>query len=294
MLKLKYAEQGLKEVQIFIGVSIDLVDNDTLGKVVHLDMVRVIGAGLGNSLYLMEDEALCFSFHNRHLLVTIPENQRENFYNEVVQKLYISEARQVVFTLNTHYRNFYSNEIISTSTEKFSVERELVHASAMDVSESRYYNPMKADDNITDVVTVLDCVSNNREPHVDKTKIRAANLLNYFSDAANCFYRRANEVIKHYWCIYHTVHIDPSIGHVVYGGHMPHDSQLHDFDYRKVKVKLTTKDGLHSTTLVFIDPRNVIESFFKTPHLVIRFRDAMLHGIDLSVSDYDIEVYPNE
>lgn len=294
MLKLKYAEQGLKEVQIFIGVSIDLVDNDTLGKVVHLDMVRVIGAGLGNSLYLTEDEALCFSFHNRHLLVAIPENQRENFYNEVIQKLYISEARQVVFTLNTRYRNFYSNEIISTSTEKFSVERELVHVIAMDVSESRYYSPMKADGVINEIFTVHDCVSNNQEPHVDKTQIRASNLLAYFNDAPNCFYRCGNGIAKHYWCIYHALHIDPSIGHVVYGGHMPHDPQLHDFEYRKVKVKLTTKDGLHSATLVFIDPRNVIESFFKTPHLVIRFRDAMLYGIDLSISDYDIEVYPNE
>lgn len=288
--KLPYQELGSQETQLFIGISLDLKKNETLGETLEIEMYRNCRAGSANGLYAMEPEALTFRFHNRVLLICIPEAQREEVYKEVVDKLYMSDVRDVVFVLHTRYTNAYSGEIISTVSERFTIERELINVTANDISESRHYLPIDKDSAPHDIITVHDCVTNPKEPHVDRSKNLAADILEYFADVPVAFYNPPEGKRDYHWFIYSKLYVDPSIGHVVYGGHMGYNDDLHA-GVPIVNVTITTKDKLKSVNLTFLDPQGTVETFLKAPAITIRFRDYALHGVDLCPSDYDIEIY---
>ncbi len=291
MLKFKYINYSLKEVQIFIGVSVNLADNPVVGKIVEVDLLRVITAGDGNSLVSNEREVLCFSFHNRQLMVGIPKNQREDFYAEIMEKFYKSSARAVVFNLTTRYRNYYTGDIVNVINEKFSIEREMVHVMELDVSDTPFCLPLVEDmEDHVEMMTVHDCIENSSKPHADTAKIRAGNILAYFSDVANAYYGHSGKKKKFYWIIHPKLYNDLALGRVVDGNHIGFDPEFHDEDEREVTVKFTTKDGLRTTTLTFIDPHDVVTTFLYAPHLTIRFRDSAFYGVDLILKDYDIVV----
>lgn len=288
MLSIKFQEEGLKEIQVFVGMTHSFKDG-----CLSIDLYRNMSAGNISCLYLIYKEALTFSFNNRIVFIGVPPRQREELYRDLLKMIFKIETRKIIVTMHTKYMNPYSGEAVTSGSEQYILDKEHLHIYESLVDETRYYKPIDHSDGDTEstFVTIADIVQQDIPTPGDKSKIRAIAAMEYLKDVRNYFYTSKEGVIQpHNFLVFPKVFHDPSDGKVMIGSHIHHMDNVHD-GAPLWNVTFKTKDGLREHSMVFIDPYNALDIVLKSKDVILRFRDASLYGADFNLADFDIEYY---
>ena len=287
ILTVKFKEEGLKEIQVFIGVT-----HCVLNDVLHIDFYRSMNAGNGSSLFLIDPKAATFAFNNRVIFICVPPNQRNEFYQGLFTDLYKFDVRSVVVTLHTKYTSPYTGETVSTGEEKYILDKELFQVYESVVDHLKQYKPFTPEDGDTtrELATVGDTVKEDIPLPGDNGKIRALAALEYLRDLKQFFYSVKNDPTDFYFTVFPKVIHDNIDGKVMIGTHMGYTPSVHD-GHPLYNVVLKTKDGVAKQRVLFIDPYDCLEKVLQCKDVTLRFRDGSLYGADFNLADFEVEYY---